>query len=92
MIFNLSISKKHEDSFNRILAISEVMSVSTSSLIIKGINMYIDKIDNVPVLIPDPTLWDTIISKMTNKQKEETNTLLFKLNQKIMKSYAGGTT
>ena len=91
MIFNLSISKKHQDSFNRVIAISEVMNVSTSSLILKGINMYIDKIDNVPFLIPDPTLWDKIISKMSKEKLEETNTLLFKLNQKIMESHASTT-
>lgn len=91
MIFNLSISKKHQDSFNRIIAISEVMSVSTSSLVMKGINMYIDKIDNVSFLIADSSLWDKITSKMSKEKLEETNTLLLKLNQKIMESYASTT-
>lgn len=88
MIFNLSVKKNSEDSLNRIIAISQIMNVSASSLIMKGVKLYIDKIDNVPSLIPDSSVWDTIISEMSKEQKLETNTLLFRLNQKIMESYA----
>ena len=91
MVFCLSVNKKSEDSFNRIIAMSQVMDVSASSLIMKGVKLYIDKIDNVPSLIADPMLWDKIISKMSRQQKEETNTLLFRLNQKIIESYASTT-
>jgi len=87
MIFNLSIGKKYQDSFNRIVAIAGIKSVSTSSLVMKSIKMYIDKIDNVTPLISDPALWDEIISKMSKKEKEETNTLLFRLNKKIIENY-----
>jgi len=91
MVFNLSISEKYEDFFNRIVAIAEITNVSTSSLIMKSVKMYIDKIDNIPSLMSDPTLWDKTISKMSKKQLEETNTLLFRLNKKIMESYASTT-
>lgn len=91
MVFNLSISKKFADSFNRIVAISQITDVSTSSLIMKSIKLYIDKIDNTTSLIPDESLWDKTISKMSKEKLEETNTLLFKLNKKIMESYASTT-
>ncbi len=87
MVFNLYVSEKSRDFFNRIIAIAEVTNVSTSSLIMKGVRMYIDKIDKVTSLISDPAVWDGIISKMSKKQMEETNTLLFKLNKKIMENY-----
>lgn len=86
-IFNLYINEKSKDIFNRIFAISEVKKVPISSLIMNGIDMYIDKIDNVESLISDPILWDDIISKMDKKELEETNTLLFELNKKIMEFY-----
>lgn len=87
MVFNLSVKKNSQDSFNRIVAMAEVSGVSSSLLIMKGVKLYIDKVDNVTSLIPDPLLWNKIISKMSKEQKEETNTLLFKLNQKIIESY-----
>lgn len=86
-IFNLYINEKSKDSFNRIFAIAEIKKVSISSLIMKGISTYIDEIDNVESLISDPIVWDEIISKMSRKKLEETNTLLLKLNKKIMEFY-----
>ncbi len=91
MTFNLSVNKNSEDSFNRILAISQVSNVSVSSLIMKGVQMYLNKIDNVSSFIVDPGMWDKIISTMSKKQLEETNTLLFRLNRKIMENYASTT-
>lgn len=77
--FNLSISKKYQDYFDKLIMMAGISSVSTSSLIHKGIKMYVDG----PKLVCDPILWDDLISKMSDEEQKETNTLLLQLIQKI---------
>jgi len=87
MTFNLSVNEKSKDSFNRITAIAEIMGVSTSSLIMKGVKMYINKEDGITPLIIDESLWGGILSKTNKEDLKNMNTLLFRLNQKIMEFY-----
>lgn len=87
-LFNLYVSKKSKDFFNRLVSIAEVTNVSTSSLIMKSVKMYIDKMDNVQQLFSNPEFWDDIIDNMSRKELEDTNTLLFRLNKKIIECHA----
>ncbi len=87
--FHLSISKKSEDDFNRVKEISECTEISASVLIMKGLKMYIQSIDTPSLnLIPLPEKWDDMISKMSGKECLNMNTLINRLNKKIMKKYA----
>ena len=78
----ISIGKKFKCDFDELKAFSDLSGVSMSKIIGKLIAEYNEKLKGKPKIIIDEELWD--FSKYSREELEEFDTLISKLNRKLI--------
>lgn len=78
------ISKRYKEYFDQLKAMSDISGESMASLIGDSIEQYIRNINEDPHIIIDQKRWDKLLNKKSKKDLLDLDTLITKLNRKII--------
>lgn len=86
---DIYINKDYRQAFDELIALASLKKIKVSSLIGLAVQDYIRKINNSPRIIIEEEMWDDLLKPLSKEQILELDTLITKLNRKILeRNYA----